>query len=66
MGDRQSVVVLKRGDWVIADGEVKRVDKNLNNHIFFEREYGFLLPSQVTKIDPALNQILSDSISKGE
>lgn len=64
MGDRQSMVVLSKGDWVIANGEVQRVANILNDHIFLEQEYGFFLPYQITKIDPALYPILSDSISK--
>lgn len=67
MGYRQSVVVLKEGDWVLIQGtRVGRITANYQDHIFVEGERGYFLPYQVTKIDPALNQILSDSISKGE
>ena len=62
MGDRQSMVVLKKGDWVLANGEVQRVAKVLNDHIFLEQEHGFFLPYQITKLDEGLYPILSDSI----
>lgn len=66
MGDRQSMVVLSRGDWVRVGNKVLQVRAIHNDHVFFTDVFGFRLAHECTKLPEELYPILSDSILNGE
>jgi hypothetical protein len=67
MGDRQSVVVLSKGDWCLHNEErlCRIVETGLNIIGVYWTDvgvYGLADPRKLTLIPEGLNQILSDSI----
>ncbi len=73
MGDRQSMVVLKAGDWVkfsVGDDQlVGQIRDFMGKSIFVCTLDGSIYTrysNELTRLPKGLNPILSDSISKGE
>lgn len=71
MGNRQSMAVLKKGDWCLYMGkricQVKLLGLNITNVYWTDVEmYGYADPNNLTPLPEELYPILLSSISTGE